>query len=176
MDPFENLREALVTFFEKDISLNWVKGIYKINFEPNKVRVASKFFHNLSPSMNNCFATSHSTNTLWRQKIGACIAQNRRKKAFLVNLLYTSPIAIGRIPPSFFDKPMRYAPARKGCTSKGTKPAERWLTKSVRTSRAGVWLFIWMACNRWDARVPEEPGAEPFGKDRSFLSTKSEST
>ena len=28
MYPFENLREALVTFFEKDISINCIKGIY----------------------------------------------------------------------------------------------------------------------------------------------------
>ena len=48
---------------------------------------------------------------------------------FPVNLRYTSPIAIGQMAPSFFDKPIKEVPAKKGKTSEETKPKLRLLTK-----------------------------------------------
>ena len=105
------------------------------------------------------------------------LASSKIKEArhFPVNLRNTSPMAIGRIPPSFLLKPIRKAPARKGWISEGTNPFAKWLIKSVRISRAGVWLWTWIALRIWLARIPDGPAAEPLLKERNFLSTSEDS-
>ena len=83
------------------------------------------------------------------------------------------PIALGRMPPSFFFAALSRAPARNGATSVGTSPFTMTLTRRVRDWRALTLLpgAAWRVALMCSGLRPEGPGAEPRLNLLTALST-----
>ena len=82
------------------------------------------------------------------------------------SLRRTSPTAIGRTPPSFFRKGVKFAPQRTGAISSGIRPcAHMWQNRAKADTRGAPRAGRRKASCRCDARKPEGPGAELLGKD-----------
>ena len=77
------------------------------------------------------------------------------------------PMAMGRIPPDFFSRPISLPPKRVGATSLGQWPDRTMLTKpvnAVRRSDPLSWQFI--GSFRCCGRRPSGPAEEPAGNDK----------
>eukprot|EP00973_Karenia_brevis_P031669 4367912-Karenia_brevis.AAC.1 len=82
-------------------------------------------------------------------------------------------MAMGRMPPSFFSKAIKVAPAKKGDNSAGASPLASKLTKAVSCSRASSACAPEIASLRCCGRNAVGPAAAPRGKALTILWTVS---
>ena len=79
--------------------------------------------------------------------------------------LKTSPQAIGRIPPVFFDRAERKAPEMKGWTEPGMLPFTRRLQNRAMDWWRSRWGAALAASLRWSGEILDKPAAEPLEKE-----------
>ena len=111
----------------------------------------------------------------WRgERISTASDCTARATHFVFRHRKTSPIAMGRSPPSFFWQAIREALHRKGIMHLGAHPAESRLTiptRPLRANSARIGEGQKTVSFRWLALRHEGPGAVPLGNDFKALTT-----